>query len=85
MEFIHQTNVGLYLVLLFGLAALTVAVRQVMAPESNRVLTASWLLALTGLAGLLGTVAGVQQSARQFGAHTEIWLFSQDLHRSTET
>jgi len=78
MEFIREAGWGIYPVLIFGIAALVVSIRQIVSPQPARVITAKWLMALTGMAGILGTITGLQTTAlyvdKVTGAEKWLWL-----------
>ncbi len=86
-EFIREAGWGIYPVLGFGIAAVIVAGRQLGEQDPRRVVTVLWLMALTGVAGVLGTASGVQVSARYIGDIPEKWIFltglAESLHNLT--
>jgi hypothetical protein len=82
--FIKEAGWGIYPVLLFGLAALAVSIRQVVAPTQARLITAKWLMSLTAIAGVLGAVTGIETSAKYIGevAADQRWIFLIGLDES---
>ena len=62
MEFVREAGWAIFPVLLFGTAAVAVAMRHAFALKKRELITLRWLSALTILAGLLGTVSGIQAS-----------------------
>jgi hypothetical protein len=77
VEFIRDAGFGIWPVLIFGLATLIAAARQALTPTTTRVITTVWLMALTLVAGALGTAVGVQTSGRALlqVAPDERWIF----------
>lgn len=82
MVFIHEAGWGIYPVLAFGIAALIVALKQLLAPKQGRATTAAWLMALTGVAGLLGTATGLQSTAYYVHDVQDKWIFVAGLRES---
>lgn len=86
-DFIREAGFGIYPVLAFGIAAVVVAAKQLVERDPRRVVTVLWLMALTGMAGVLGTATGVQMSARHVGDIPEKWIFliglAESLHNLT--
>jgi hypothetical protein len=84
LDFIREAGWGIYPVMAFGLSAVIVAVRQIVSPKAGRVTTASWLMGLTAVAGVLGTATGVQMSARYIHELVvdEKWIFFVGLMES---
>jgi hypothetical protein len=71
MEFIREAGFGIFFVMAFGGASLAVALRHAVAPRRDRLALVVGFAVLTLLAGLMGTVTGVQVSASAYGAaHT---------------
>ena len=71
MEFIREAGFGIFFVIAFGGASLAVALRHALAPRRDRLALVVGFAVLTLLAGLMGTVTGVQVSASAYGAaHT---------------
>jgi len=82
MNFIKEGGWGMYPVLIFGIATLIVAVRQLVDHSERRNLTALWTMGLTMAAGVLGTATGMQTSARFLHQTTEKWLWFVGLQES---
>jgi hypothetical protein len=81
-DFILDGGYGIYPVLVFGLAAIALAVRYARSPREGDLA----LLVGTGIAtlllGTLGTVTGIQMSAGGIHATPEKWLFLVGLKES---
>lgn len=82
VDFIREAGVGIYPVMAFGLAAIFVALKYMLAPRSSHIVTVKWLVALTGVAGLLGTITGMQKSAEHIHETSEKWIFLLGLRES---
>ncbi len=81
-DFILAAGFGIFPVMAFGVAAIIVAVRHVLHQRAGSDVTVKWLMALTGASGLLGTVTGVQMSARHIHEIPEKWIFLLGLDES---
>lgn len=86
MNIIREAGWGIWPVLGFGLWALVVAVWNYFAPREGNVKTVGFLVALTLVAGMLGTALGVQVSAEHIGevAPDERWIFLLGLKESLQ-
>lgn len=82
LHFLEEGGWGMYPVLAFGIATLIVAGRQLLHHDPRRNLTALWLMALTLMAGVIGTSIGMQTSARFLHTTTEKWLWFVGLQES---
>ena len=82
MDFIREAGWGIYPVLVFGLSMLFVAGKNFVDPHTRHVITAKWLMALTAVAGLLGTATGMQTSAEYIHEIPEKWIFLLGLRES---
>lgn len=84
MNFIREAGWGIWPVLGFGGWALVAAVQQALAPQEGRTRTIGLLLVLLMLAGVFGTVLGVQVSAEHIGEVSpgERWIFLLGLRES---
>ena len=84
MDFIRDAGFGIWPVLGFGGWAVVAAVQQALAPRDGRARTIGLLLAITMIAGVFGTVLGVQLSAEHIGevGPDERWIFLLGLRES---
>lgn len=82
IDFIREAGFGIYPVMAFGFAAVFVALKHLLTPRSSHVATVKWLMALTGMAGLLGTITGLQKSAEYIHETPEKWIFLLGLRES---
>ncbi len=82
MNFIREAGWGIYPVLAFGLAGLVVAAQQLRAYDARPTLTAAWLMALTTMAGVLGTATGMQASSNYIHTTEEKWIWLVGLQES---
>ena len=84
MDFIRDAGFGIWPVLGFGGWALVAAIRHATAPREGGLRTVAFLLALTAIAGVLGTVIGVQVSAEHMPevGPDEKWIFLLGLRES---
>lgn len=82
IDFIKMAGWGIYPVFIFGFSAVFVAVRHLMQQKKSQIVTAKWLMALTGMAGVLGTVTGLQMSSRHIHEIPEKWIFLIGLDES---
>jgi hypothetical protein len=84
LEFIREAGWGIFPVLIFGTLSLGVAIQYVRTRRTNVLALLCALSVLTLLAGALGTVTGLQTSARYIGdvALNEKWIFLVGLRES---
>lgn len=81
-DFLVEGGFGIYPVLLFGLAAVALAFRYARAPRPGDLALLVGVGMATLLLGLLGTVTGIQASARYIDATPDKWLFLVGLKES---
>jgi mannose/fructose/N-acetylgalactosamine-specific phosphotransferase system component IID len=82
LDFIRSAGFPIYPVLVFGLGALALAAMELKEGLGHRVRPAAWLMGVTMLSGLLGTVTGMQMSANHIGEINEKWIFLLGLSES---
>ena len=81
-EFIQDAGFGIYPVLLFGFASIAVAVKHYRGRGFDGTAMCKWLMALTGVAGVLGLAVGMQVSASALHLTDKKWLFAVGLQES---
>jgi hypothetical protein len=82
MNFIREAGWGIYPVLAFGVAGLVVAAQQLKGHDAKRTVTVLWLMALTTMAGVLGTATGMQASSRFIHETPKKWIWLVGLQES---
>jgi hypothetical protein len=84
LDFIREAGWGIFPVLIFGSLSLGVSVQYVRTRRRDVLALLCALSVLTLLAGALGTVTGLQTSARYIGnvAFEEKWIFLVGLRES---
>jgi hypothetical protein len=82
LDFIRSAGFPIYPVLVFGLAAIALAALELKDGLGRRVRPAAWLMGVTMLSGLLGTVTGVQMSANHIGEVPDKFIFLYGLSES---
>ena len=82
LHYFEQGGWGMYPVFAFGIATLIVAGRQLLRHDPRRNLTAMWLMALTVMAGVLGTATGMQTSSSALHTTNEKWIWFLGLQES---
>jgi hypothetical protein len=77
MDFVREAGFGIWLVFAFGGLSLAAAARYAAAPRREHLPVIVGFAVATLLAGALGTVTGIQLSARHVGelAAGERWIF----------
>ncbi|MCA9617662.1 MAG: hypothetical protein KC731_01485 [Myxococcales bacterium] len=81
-EFIRLAGWGIYPVLLFGAGAIAMAFAHLRTQSGKTAGAATWLMALTTVAGVLGTGTGLQTSAMHIAETPEKWIFLIGLYES---
>ncbi len=81
-DFIVEGGIGIYPVIVFGLAAIALAVRYARSPQKGDLALLAGVGIATLLLGSLGTVVGIQASAGFIHATPEKWLFLVGLKES---
>jgi hypothetical protein len=86
MDLIREAGWGIWPVLGFGGWAVITALMEATAPREGRMRTLAYLLALTTLSGIFGTVLGIQVSAEHIGEvrPDERWIFLLGLKESLQ-
>lgn len=82
LHYVREGGWGMYPVLFFGIATLIVAGRQLIRHDPHRNLTAMWLMALTLMAGVIGTATGMQTSSSALHLTDDKWIWFVGLQES---
>jgi hypothetical protein len=81
-DFIVDGGIGIYPVIVFGLMAIALAARYAAAPKKGDLALLVGVGVATLLLGSLGTVIGIQASARYITEAPDKWLFLVGLKES---
>jgi hypothetical protein len=82
LDFIRDGGVAIIPVMLFGLASIVLALRYASAPKKGDLALLVGVGVATLLLGALGTVMGVQASARFLHQTPDKWLFVEGLREA---
>jgi Na+/phosphate symporter len=81
-DFIREAGFGIYPVMIFGAGALLMAALELREGLGRRVGAAGWLMGVTLLSGLLGTITGMKVSADHIHEVDKKWIFLVGLGES---